>query len=198
MILAGAVCELIHLATLYHDDVMDEAQRRRGVPSANVRWSNNVAILAGDYLLATASRLVSRLGPTAVCIVAETLAELVTGQTRETAGVPEGGDETEHYLKVIHEKTGSLIAATGRFGAMMSQCDDERIERMSRLGAIVGTAFQMSDDIIDIESFSEESGKTPGTDLREGVRTLPMVYALRGNGPDTDRLHTLLGATDHR
>ncbi|MGH3725585.1 MAG: polyprenyl synthetase family protein [Mycobacterium sp.] len=194
VILAGAVCELIHLATLYHDDVMDEAQKRRGVPSANARWGNNVAILAGDYLLATASRLVSRLGPTAVRIVAETFAELVTGQMRETVGVPEGGDETEHYLKVIHEKTGSLIAATGRFGAMTSRCDDEQIERMSRLGAIVGTAFQISDDIIDIESLTDESGKTPGTDLREGVHTLPMLYALRDTGPGADRLRTLLAA----
>jgi heptaprenyl diphosphate synthase len=194
VILAGAVCELIHLATLYHDDVMDEAQTRRGVPSGNARWGNNAAILAGDYLLATASRLVSRLGPDAVRIVAETFAELVTGQTRETAGVPQGGDETEHYLKVIQEKTGSLISATGRFGAMTSRCDGEQIERLSRLGAIVGAAFQISDDIIDIESLTDDSGKTPGTDLREGVHTLPMLYALRDTGPDADYLRTLLAA----
>ena len=180
---AGAVIEMVHLATLYHDDVMDEAQVRRGAPSANARWSNNIAILAGDYLFATASRLVSRLGPEAVLIIADTFAELVTGQMRETRGVAEGVDEVDHYLKVVYEKTACLIAASGRFGATFSGADDEQIERLSRLGGIVGTAFQISDDIIDIDSDPDESGKVPGTDLREGVHTLPVLYALRETGP---------------
>ena len=192
VILAGAVVELIHLATLYHDDVMDEAAVRRGAPSANARWGNNVAILAGDYLLATASRLVSRLGPQAVQIVADTFAELVTGQMRETRGTPEGVDRIEQYLKVVHEKTGSLIGAAGRFGGMFSGADDDQIERLSRLGSIVGTAFQIADDIIDIDSESDESGKAPGTDLREGVRTLPMLYALQQTEPAGERLRELL------
>ncbi|OBF24254.1 nonaprenyl/(2E,6E)-farnesyl/geranylgeranyl diphosphat synthase [Mycobacterium kubicae] len=194
---AGAVVELIHLATLYHDDVMDEAQVRRGAPSANARWGNNVAILAGDYLLATASRLVSRLGPDAVRIVADTFAQLVTGQMRETRGAPEGADLIEQYLKVVDEKTGCLIGAAGRFGGMFSGADDEQIERLARLGGIVGTAFQIADDIIDIGSESEESGKLPGTDIREGVRTLPMLYALRESGPDGERLRTLLAGPVH-
>lgn len=189
---AGAVVELIHLATLYHDDVMDEAAVRRGAPSANARWGNNVAILAGDYLLATASRLVSWLGPEAVRIVADTFAELVTGQMRETRGAPDGADMIEQYLKVVHEKTGSLIAAAGRFGAMFSGADEDQVERLSRLGNIVGTAFQIADDIIDIDSESQESGKVPGTDIREGVHTLPMLYALRETGPDSVRLRELL------
>jgi heptaprenyl diphosphate synthase len=195
--LAGASVELIHLATLYHDDVMDEADVRRGAPSANARWGNNVAILAGDYLLATSSRLVSRLGPDAVRIVAETFAELVTGQMRETRGTPDGADRIEQYLKVVHEKTGSLIAAAGRFGGMFSGADDDQIERLSRLGDIVGTAFQIVDDIIDIDSESDESGKVPGTDLREGVRTLPMLYALQETGPDGARLRELLAGPIH-
>ncbi|MCW2686481.1 MAG: geranylgeranyl pyrophosphate synthase [Mycobacterium sp.] len=189
---AGAVIELVHLATLYHDDVMDEAQVRRGAPSANARWSNNIAILAGDYLFATASRLVSRLGPDAVRIIAETFAQLVTGQMRETRGAAEGVDSVEHYLKVVYEKTACLIAASGRFGATFSGSDEEQIERLSRLGGIVGTAFQISDDIIDIDSDPDESGKVPGTDLREGVHTLPVLYALRETGADTDRLRQLL------
>jgi heptaprenyl diphosphate synthase len=189
---AGAVIEMVHLATLYHDDVMDEAQVRRGAPSANARWSNNIAILAGDYLFATASRLVARLGPQAVLVIAETFAELVTGQMRETRGAAEGVDSVEHYLRVVHEKTGSLIAASGQFGATFSGAADEEIQRLSRLGGIVGTAFQISDDIIDIASESDESGKTPGTDLREGVHTLPVLYALREEGPDADRLRKLL------
>jgi heptaprenyl diphosphate synthase len=190
--IAGAVIELVHLATLYHDDVMDEAQVRRGAPSANVRWGNNVAILAGDYLFATASRLVSRLGPSAVRIIAETFAQLVTGQMRETRGAADGVDSIEHYLKVVHEKTACLIGAAGQFGAMFSGADDDQVQRLSRLGGIVGTAFQISDDIIDIDSDPDESGKLPGTDLREGVHTLPVLYALRETGPDADRLRQLL------
>jgi len=189
---AAAVIEMVHLATLYHDDVMDEAAVRRGAPSANARWGNNVAILAGDYLFATASRLVSRLGPEAVRLIAETFAQLVTGQMRETRGAAEGVDSVEHYLKVVHEKTGCLIGAAGRFGAMFSGADDEQVERLDRLGGLVGTAFQISDDIIDIGSESEESGKVPGTDLREGVRTLPMLYALAECGPEGARLRELL------
>ena len=189
---AAAVIEMVHLATLYHDDVMDEAEVRRGAPSANARWGNNVAILAGDYLFATASRLVSRLGPEAVRLIAETFAQLVTGQMRETRGAGEGVDSVEHYLKVVHEKTGCLIGAAGRFGAMFSGADDDQVDRLDRLGGIVGTAFQISDDIIDIDSESDESGKLPGTDLREGVRTLPMLYALAETGPESARLRELL------
>ncbi len=190
--IAGAVIELVHLATLYHDDVMDEAQVRRGADSANARWGNNIAILAGDYLFATASRLVSRLGPDAVRVIADTFAQLVTGQMRETRGAVTGADEVEHYLKVVYEKTACLIAASGRFGATFSGADEEQIERLARLGGIVGTAFQISDDIIDIDSDPDESGKLPGTDLREGVHTLPVLYALREPGADGDRLRTLL------
>ncbi|MFZ0715267.1 nonaprenyl/(2E,6E)-farnesyl/geranylgeranyl diphosphat synthase [Mycobacterium sp.] len=190
--IAGAVIELVHLATLYHDDVMDEAQVRRGAPSANLRWSNNVAILAGDYLFATASRLVSRLGPDAVRIIAEIFAQLVTGQMRETQGAADQADPIAHYLRVVHEKTACLIGAAGRFGAMFSGADEDQIERLSRLGDLVGTAFQISDDIIDIDSDPDESGKLPGTDLREGVHTLPVLYALHDTGPDADRLRELL------
>lgn len=189
---AGAVIELVHLATLYHDDVMDEAQIRRGAPSANARWGNNIAILAGDYLFATASRLVSRLGPDAVRIIAETFAQLVTGQMRETRGAADGTESVEHYLKVVYEKTACLIAASGRFGATFSGADDDQIERLARLGGIVGTMFQICDDIIDIDSESDKSGKVPGTDLREGVHTLPVLYALKEAGPDADRLRELL------
>nr|PZN22050.1 MAG: geranylgeranyl pyrophosphate synthase [Mycolicibacterium hassiacum] len=189
---AGAVIELVHLATLYHDDVMDEAQLRRGAQSANARWGNNVAILAGDYLFATASRLVSRLGPDAVRVIADTFALLVTGQMRETRGAAANQDAIEHYLKVVYEKTACLISASGRFGATFSGADAEQVERLSRLGGIVGTAFQISDDIIDIDSEADESGKQPGTDLREGVHTLPVLYALRETGPDADRLRQLL------
>ncbi|MFT4201338.1 polyprenyl synthetase family protein [Gordonia sp. (in: high G+C Gram-positive bacteria)] len=192
VITAATVVEMIHLATLYHDDVMDEAPVRRGAESANARWSNSIAILSGDFLFARASRLVSTLGPESVLIIADTFAELVTGQMRETVGVASGADPVEHYLKVVWEKTGSLISAAGRFGAMTSRADTETVERLARLGDVIGTAFQVSDDIIDIASVTDDSGKTPGTDLREGVHTLPVLYALAGDDETGTRLRTLL------
>lgn len=189
---AAAVVELIHLATLYHDDVMDSATMRRGAESANSRWDNSVAILTGDFLFAHASRLVADLGPDAVRIIAETFAELVTGQMRETRGPRPGDDPVQHYLTVIAEKTGSLIATAGRYGGMFAGCPPEQVESLRRFGAVIGTAFQISDDVIDIASPSDSSGKVPGTDLREGVHTLPMLYALQGEGRDADRLRVLL------
>jgi heptaprenyl diphosphate synthase len=192
VITAAAVVELIHLATLYHDDVMDSATMRRGAPSANSRWDNTVAILTGDFLFAHASRLVADLGPAAVRIIADTFAELVTGQMRETRGPRPDEDPVEHYLTVIAEKTGSLIATSGRYGGMFSGCTPEQVESLHRFGSAIGTAFQISDDIIDITSPSASSGKTPGTDLREGVLTLPMLYALQDTGPAADRLRVLL------
>ena len=192
VVTAATVVELIHLATLYHDDVMDSATMRRGAPSANSRWDNTVAILTGDFLFAHASRLVADLGPAAVRIIAETFAELVTGQMRETRGPRPDEDPVEHYLTVIAEKTGSLIATAGRYGGMFSGCSPEQIESLHRFGSAIGFAFQISDDIIDITSPSASSGKTPGTDLREGVLTLPMLYALQDTGAVADRLRVLL------
>jgi heptaprenyl diphosphate synthase len=191
VITSAAVVELIHLATLYHDDVMDAATMRRGAQSANSRWDNSVAILTGDFLFAHASRLVAELGPDAVRIVAETFAELVTGQMRETRGAGESADPVDHYLQVIDEKTGSLIATSGRYGGMFSGAAPEHVDALRRFGDVIGSAFQISDDIIDIASPSDDSGKTPGTDLREGVHTLPMLYALRDNGSGS-RLRDLL------
>ena len=196
VVTAAAAVELVHIATLYHDDVMDEATMRRGAVSANARWDNTVAILAGDYLFAHASRLVSDLGTDAARIIAETFAELVSGQMRETIGPALGEDRIEHYLSVIGQKTGSLIATAGRFGGMCSGAPESAVQALSRYGEIVGAAFQISDDVIDIASPATESGKTPGTDLREGVHTLPTLYALAEQDPadpDGKRLRELVG-----
>ncbi|MFW0788701.1 polyprenyl synthetase family protein [Gordonia sp. CPCC 205333] len=192
VITSATVVEMIHLATLYHDDVMDEAPMRRGAQSANARWSNSIAILSGDFLFARASRLVSTLGPESVLIIADTFAELVTGQMRETVGARPGVDPVDHYLKVVWEKTGSLIAAAGKFGARASGATPDDVARLSKLGDIIGTAFQVSDDIIDISSATDDSGKTPGTDLREGVHTLPVLYALAAGDATSARLTELL------
>jgi heptaprenyl diphosphate synthase len=170
---------------------MDEATMRRGASSANARWDNSVAILTGDFLFAKASRLIADLGAEAVRQMAGTFEALVTGQMRETVGVGDDEDAVEFYLKVIYEKTGSLIATAGRFGAWFSGADEAQIDALERIGRILGTGFQISDDIIDIASPANESGKTPGTDLREGVRTLPMLYALADADADP-RLRELL------
>ncbi|UQI43040.1 polyprenyl synthetase family protein [Streptomyces sp. HU2014] len=173
---SAVVVELTHLATLYHDDVMDEAEVRRGVDSANARWGNSVAVLTGDFLFSRASHILADLGPEAVRIQAEAFERLVTGQILETAGPRDGRDPIEHYLDVIAGKTGSLIAVAGRYGAMMSGADERTIDILTHYGERLGTAFQLADDVLDIASDSHESGKTPGTDLREGIPTLPVLH----------------------
>ncbi|GIE89457.1 geranylgeranyl pyrophosphate synthase [Actinoplanes regularis] len=180
---AANVVELTHLATLYHDDVMDEAPVRRGTPSANARWGNSVAILVGDYLFAHAAELAAKLGTEAVHLQAQTFSRLVHGQIAETVG-PRGSDPIEHYLQVIADKTGSLIATAARFGGLYSGARPEVVEALAGYGEIIGLVFQLSDDLLDIASESVQSGKTPGTDLREGVPTLPVLYALAGDDAD--------------
>ena len=197
---AGAIVELVHLATLYHDDVIDEATARRGTPSANSRWDNTVAILTGDYLFARASELSADLGVEVTRLMARTLAELCEGQITEVQGslgalppdVPQLEPTLEHYLRVISGKTASLIATSCRYGALLSGVDAVGVEAATDYGWNVGMAFQLSDDILDITSAHEDSGKTPGTDLREGVRTLPVLFALEAD-PDGELAAALAG-----
>jgi len=189
---AAVAIELTHLATLYHDDVMDEATVRRGLASANSRWDNTVAILTGDFLFARASQILADLGPEAVRIQAETFTRLVSGQIAETIGPRSGEDPLDHYIGVVTDKTASLIATSGRFGAMFSGAPPEVTRRITPACEALGIAYQLCDDILDVASESAQSGKTPGTDLREGVLTLPMLHALRSAGPDDTRLVELL------
>ncbi len=189
---AAVAIELTHLATLYHDDVMDEADKRRGWESANSRWTNSVAILTGDFLFARASLILADLGTDAVRIQAETFSRLVAGQIAETVGAKPDQDAAEHYMDVIGGKTASLIATAGRFGAMFSGAPPELVDSIASACAALGLAFQLSDDILDITSESLQSGKTPGTDLREGVRSLPVLHALRVAGREDARLVELL------
>jgi heptaprenyl diphosphate synthase len=174
---AAVAIELTHLSTLYHDDVMDEADLRRGAASANQRWSNTIAILTGDFLFARASEITADLGTEATRILAQTIAVLCEGQIRETVG-PAGTPPVQHYLQVIAEKTGSLIATSGRLGALLAGAEPAVVTALTEYGARIGTAFQLSDDLLDLTSASAESGKTPGTDLREGIPTLPVLYAM--------------------
>lgn len=189
---AAVVVELTHVATLHHDDVMDEAALRHGVASTNARWSNTVAILTGDFLFARASDLTAGLGTEATHLQARTFARLVEGQIAETAGPADGEDPVEHYLRVLADKTASLFATSAELGARTAGADPEQVRLVARFAEMFGVAFQLSDDLIDIESDSAVSGKTPGTDLREGIRTLPVLLVLRGDAAADSPLRELL------
>ena len=194
IIAAAVACEITHLATLYHDDVMDQAPLRRGVESANMRWGNTIAILTGDFLFAKSSDLLADLGPAAVRLQARTFERLVIGQIMETQGPNPGQDPLEHYLKVVADKTGSLIAASARYGGMISGAPVDVTETVTVFGEKIGVAFQLADDVIDIASESNQSGKTPGTDLREGVPTLVTLNVMKSSDPADADLKRLLSA----
>ena len=194
IIAAAVACEITHLATLYHDDVMDEAPLRRGVESANIRWGNTIAILTGDFLFAKSSDLLADLGPAAVRLQARTFERLVIGQIMETQGPNPGQDPLEHYLKVVADKTGSLISASARYGGMVSGASADITDTVTVFGEKIGVAFQLADDIIDIASESNQSGKTPGTDLREGVPTLVTLNVMKSSDPADSDLKRLIAA----
>jgi heptaprenyl diphosphate synthase len=193
VIKAAVVVELTHLATLYHDDVMDRAPMRRGVPTAHEVWGNSVAILTGDLLFARASQIVSRLGGKALSLQADTFERLCLGQLHETLGPQNNEDPIEHYLNVLADKTGSLIAASAELGVVYGNGPEEYREPMRIYGEKVGVAFQLIDDVIDISS--DESGKTPGTDLRAGVPTMPILL-LRAQAATDSKAKELLEIID--
>jgi heptaprenyl diphosphate synthase len=197
LILGSVAIELSHLATLYHDDVIDESADRRGVPSANARWDNTVAILTGDYLFALASEMSADLGPDVCRLLARTITVLCDGQIREVDAAGSLEQDEDGYLEVIRRKTGSLIATSCRLGGVLSDAAPEHVETLEAFGESLGLAFQLSDDIMDITSTQLELGKEPGTDMKEGVYTLPVLHALH-RGPDRQELRHLLaqGAPD--
>ncbi|WP_435202446.1 polyprenyl synthetase family protein [Janibacter sp. GS2] len=194
VVAAAAGVELTHLASLYHDDVMDEADLRRGAPSANARYDNSTAILVGDLLFGTASDIIADLGADAVKIQAQTFIRLCSGQIRDDRPCPAGQDPREYYRGVLADKTGALVATAARYGAMYSGSSPELVELATEYGERLGIAFQLADDLIDISSESGETGKTPGTDLREGKRTLPVLNALASTDPADAELQELLGS----
>ena len=194
IIKAAVCCELTHLATLYHDDVMDDAVLRRGVISANKKWDNAVAILTGDYLFSKVSDMLADIGPEAVKLQAKTFERLVIGQIKETQGKSEGLSQIDHYMKVVADKTGSLIATSARFGALLSGATPEVVEVLTKFGEKIGVAFQVADDLLDVASTQTASGKTPGTDLKEGIPTLVTLYVIAANEPsDKDLISKLSG-----
>ena len=175
VVTAAQVIELTHLATLYHDDVMDEAVKRRGVTAAQKVWTNSVAILAGDLLFARAGSLGVSLGQDAMRRQTDTFERLVMGQMRETVGPKDGEDPIQHYLDVLADKTGSLIALAGEFGITQSGAPEEYVPAIQGFGEHIGVAFQLVDDVIDLSADEAETGKKAGTDVRRGVATLPMM-----------------------
>jgi heptaprenyl diphosphate synthase len=176
---AAVVMELTHLATLYHDDVMDAAPVRRGLPSAHEVWGNQIAVIAGDLVFARASMIAAGLGPVAIRILAETFERLCLGQLHETVGPRLGVDPVDHYLRVLSDKTASLIATSARFGAMFAGCPASVDAALLAYGEAAGVAFQLADDVLDLTSDGATTGKTPGTDLREGVPTMPVLLLRR-------------------
>ncbi len=192
VIAAAAGVELTHLASLYHDDVMDEATVRRGAPSVNAAYDNSTAILVGDLLFGKASEIIAGLGAQAVLIQAQTFVRLCAGQIRDTRPCPPEQDPVDYYLGVLADKTGVLVATAARYGAMFAGGAPETIELLRGYGERLGVAFQLADDLIDITSDGHESGKTPGTDLREGVDTLAVLHAKASTDPADTRLLELL------
>ena len=186
VIVAAQSIEITHVASLYHDDVMDEAEMRRGVPTAQNVWGNSVAILTGDLLFARASRLGAGLGERILVLQAETFERLCLGQLHETIGPRAGDDPIEHYIQVLADKTGSLISAAAQVGVIFSNAPQEYRAPVAAFGERIGIAFQLIDDVIDLASESDDTGKTPGTDLRAGVATLPLLHLRRLAETDAD------------
>jgi heptaprenyl diphosphate synthase len=189
---ASVAIELTHLSTLYHDDVMDEAEVRRGARSANARYDNKIAILTGDYLFARASDVTADLGTEPTRVLARAIGRVVQGEIREIRGLLPGQDPIEHYLGVLRDKTGALIAAACRLGGWLAGASPAEVEALTQYGERVGVAFQLGDDLLDITTETAIAGKDPGADLRAGVHTLPVLYLLRRGGPEASRLTDLL------
>jgi geranylgeranyl pyrophosphate synthase len=190
-ITGGAAVELVHLGSLYHDDVIDEAETRRGVPSVNARWSNIVAILAGDYLLAQASALAASLGADVAALLAATIGELCRGQVLELQYLFDTDRSEDSYLSTIEGKTASLMATACRVGGMVSNVSADTLDALTQFGQHLGMCFQIVDDVLDVTRTEAELGKPVGNDVLEGVYTLPVIYALKS--PAADELNALLG-----
>lgn len=187
----GVAVELVHLGSLYHDDVMDEAEVRRTVDSVNARWGNLRAILAGDFLLARASELAASLGVEVAALLANTIGRLCAGQLLELQHAFDTNRTEELYLRSIDGKTASLLASSCRIGGIVAGLPEEKIDALTAFGHSYGMAFQIVDDILDLVSSEAEMGKPVGNDLEEGVYTLPVLAALEG--PDGAELRSLLG-----
>lgn len=186
----AAAIEMTHLATLYHDDVIDEADMRRGVPSANDKWGNKVAILAGDYLFARASWISAQVGGEVPEALADAIAQVVQGQVNELSSSFDTARSEQQYLTTIGGKTASLLEVAVRLGASLAGCDRATVAAMKDFGWAFGYGFQIADDLLDLTASEQELGKPPGTDLRDGVYTLPVIYAVQADAGVAGRIGT--------
>lgn len=193
MVCGGVAVELVHLGTLYHDDVLDEAETRRGIASVNHRWGNVKAILAGDFLLAKASELAASLGIEVAALLAATIGRLCEGQVRELQLIYDRSRTEDQYFLAIRGKTAELYATSCRIGGLVAGVDGETLDRLTSFGRAYGMAFQIVDDVLDLVASDEDLGKPSGNDLREGVYTLPVIRTLAAGYPDGERLSELLG-----
>ncbi|WP_419944694.1 polyprenyl synthetase family protein [Candidatus Poriferisodalis sp.] len=193
MVRGGVAVELVHLGSLYHDDVMDDAETRRGIEAVNHRWGNLKAILAGDFLLAKASELAASLGTEVAALLAATIGRLCEGQVRELQLIYDRSRTEDQYLLAIQGKTAELYATSCRIGGMVGGVDGETLDRLTSFGRAYGMAFQIVDDVLDLVATDEELGKPSGNDLREGVYTLPVIRMLADGHPANDSLRELLG-----
>ncbi len=194
VLLGGVAVELVHLGSLYHDDVMDEAVSRRGVPTVNQRWGNNVAVVAGDFLLARAAAIAARLGTEPAELLADTLADLCQGQVVECQSIFDVSRTEEAYFSAIRGKTAALMATSCRMGAIISGHDSELVDALTRFGMSFGMAFQVLDDVLDVVGDTGNLGKQTGQDLAEGIYTLPVLRALREEVAG-EQLRSLLGSS---
>lgn len=185
MVRGGVAVELVHLGSLYHDDVMDEAETRRGIDAVNHRWGNLTAILAGDFLLAKASELAASLGTEVAELLAATIGRLCEGQVRELQLIYDITRTEEQYLQAIAGKTAALYATSCRIGGLVAGVDRGVVDRLTEFGHAYGMAFQVVDDILDLVATDEELGKPSGNDLREGVYTLPVIRMIASDDPVT-------------
>jgi len=183
MVRGGVAVELVHLGSLYHDDVMDEAETRRGIEAVNHRWGNLTAILAGDFLLAKASELAASLGTEVAELLAATIGHLCEGQVRELQLIYDVNRSEEQYLEAISGKTAELYATSCRIGGIVGGADRSIVNQLTEFGHAYGMAFQVVDDILDLIATDEELGKPSGNDLKEGVYTLPVIRMIASGDP---------------
>ena len=192
VVMGGVAVELVHLGSLYHDDVIDEAETRRGIESVNARWGNLTAILAGDILLGRASEIAASLGTEVAGLLARTIVRLCQGEVAQLRDAFSVARSEASYLRSIEGKTASLFSTACRIGGLVMGADRHQVEALTRCGNAFGMAFQIYDDILDVTASEAELGKPAGHDLVEGVYTLPVIRALAGGGTAAAELEDLL------
>ncbi len=194
-VVQGAIaCELVHLGSLYHDDVMDESTMRRGVETVNAKWGNLQAIVAGDFLLARASEIAASLGNEVSSLLARTIGRLCEGQVEELRHTYDRGRTVPSYLVSIQGKTASLFATSARIGSLVAGHSRTTTDTITNIADAYGMVFQIVDDVLDVVASDEQLGKPAGHDMEEGVYTLPVLLTLAADTAESRELYDMLGS----